>query len=107
MKTVSMKGEKVNFAHYMEKHADMPALGSARLNARGDQLDERGRVVKTRAEMSAEYHRSQKSVKQVSIKALDSEMFQTPAEAVKQLQEKQAAAKKAGEAKQRKISDAE
>lgn len=108
MKITSMKGKMVDFAYYIEKNADMPALGSARLNARGDQLDERGNIVRTRAEISAEYHRSSKSVKQVSIKALDTEVFQTPAEALKQLQDKAGAAKKAVEATtKRKLSDTE
>lgn len=109
MKMRSLKGKVVDFAYYIENHAETPALGNAMLNARGDQLDEKGRIVKTRQEISQEYHRSTKSVKQVSIKALDDEMFATPAEAVKRLEDK-AAAKKAeakSEPTKRKLSDAE
>jgi hypothetical protein len=105
MKKLSMRGEEVNFAYYIEQNAGMPAVGNAMLNARGDQLDSRGNVVKTRAEISAEYHRSQKSVRQVSISSLDSEIFQTPAEAVKKLLDDKKAVKAAPPA--RKISDAD
>ncbi|RYD67981.1 MAG: hypothetical protein EOP83_01730 [Verrucomicrobiaceae bacterium] len=92
MKTRSMKGEVVDFAYHMEKNADQPALGNALMNARGDQLDGRGNVVKTRSEIAAEYHRNAKSVKQVSVTALDAEMFQTPAEALAGLQARPATA---------------
>lgn len=89
IKTLSMKGKPVDFAYYMETNAEQPALGNALMNARGDQLDKQGRVVKTRAEMAQEYHRSSKSVKQVSIKTLDSETFQTPEQALADLKKRE------------------
>jgi ATP-dependent protease ClpP protease subunit len=103
MKVRSMKGEVVNFANYMEENAHMPAIGNARLNAQGDVLDKDGKIIKTRADIAAEYHRNTKSVKQVSIKALDTEMFQTPAEAMKKLTDDRKP--KAAEAPKRKLSD--
>lgn len=122
MKITSMRGKPVDFAYYMETQADQQALGNAMMNARGDQLDKFGNVVKTRQEMSQEYHRSAKSVKQVSIKSLESELFQTPEQAIAALKQaerakaqtaeekfgpKAAAPAPAPTASKRKISDAD
>lgn len=120
MKITSMRGKPVDFAYYMETQADQQALGNALMNARGDQLDKFGNVVKTRQEMSQEYHRSAKSVKQVSIKSLESELFQTPEQAIAALKHSERAKAQTAEEKfgpksasltpapsKRKISDAD
>jgi hypothetical protein len=83
MRTKSMRGVAVDFARYLNEEGDKIALGNAALNARGDLIDTLGNVVRTRAEISAEYHqKNEKSVKQVSIKALDEEVFANPMAAV-------------------------
>lgn len=109
MKIKSMRGKPVDFNRLLAKHGDMAAVGNASMNARGDIIDKQGNVVRTRADISAEYHRNNaNAVKHVPIRATET-LFQTPAEAVKQAFAQQAA--KATEDKpasrSRKISEEE
>lgn len=102
MRTLSMRGKPVDFARYYAEEGDAIALGNASLNARGDLIDKSGNVLQTRAEIAAEYHRSNaKSVRHVSIKEV--ETYANPQEAVATLmaQHKQNTAKRqeAAEAK--------
>ena len=111
MKTKSMRGKDVDFMRYMAKHGDMAAVGNASMNARGDIIDKLGNVVRTRADISAEYHRNNtKAVKHVAIKAMDT-VFQTPADALKNLQAPAPLATKVSEDRpahrSRKISETE
>jgi hypothetical protein len=100
MKVRSMRGELLDVGLYLAQNEEMIALGNAGVNARGDQIDKRGQIVKTRAEIAAEYHaKNPKAVKQVALKNLDSEVYKSPAQAVKALEEK---AKKS-----RKITDSD
>lgn len=111
MKTKSMRGKDVDFMRYMATHGDMAAVGNASMNARGDIIDKMGNVMRTRADISAEYHRNNaKAVKHVAIKAMDT-VFQTPAEAMKNLQSRAPVAQKVTDERTshrtRKITDAE
>jgi|HigsolmetaAR206D_1030411.scaffolds.fasta_scaffold06752_5 hypothetical protein len=89
----SIRGETIDFTRLVNENGDEVALGNAMLNARGDLLDKRGRVIQTREEIKSEYHRNKRSVKQVPIKALDTEVFQTPAQALETLAASQKTAK--------------
>jgi hypothetical protein len=98
-----MRGVEVDFAQHLAENGNMVAVGNARMNARGDLLGPGGKVIKTRADIAAEYHnKSKQAVKHVAISKLEDEVFQTPAEAMKQLADQ----KKAPPTK-RKISDDE
>lgn len=113
MKVRSVKGEWLDVGLYLAQNEEMIALGNAGLNARGDVLDKRGNVIKTAADIAAEYHaKNPKAVKQISIKDLNSEVLMTPAQAVKAMADQvqtqapaqaPASAKKAG----RKITDSD
>lgn len=112
MRTLSMRGKQVDFARYYAEQGDAIALGNASLNARGDLINKNGDIVQTRAEIAAEYHRSGKSVKHVSIKEV--ETYANPQEAVatlmaqhKQNEVKRQAAAEAKFSKGRKLSDDE
>lgn len=88
MRTVSMRGKPVDFARFMNENADQIALGNAMMNARGDQLDAKGHIVRTREEIAQTYHTAHsKSVRQVAVSHLESEVFKSPADAVKEVEE--------------------
>jgi hypothetical protein len=53
---VSMRGKEVDMEKLNLKHETIPAVGNARMNARGDQLGPGGQVVKTREEMLKDYY---------------------------------------------------
>jgi len=83
MKITSMKGLPVDFTRFLAQNEKTIAVGNAGLNARGDELGRNGKVVRKREEIAAEYHsRNPKAVKQVSLKDLPDEIFQSPADAV-------------------------
>jgi hypothetical protein len=101
MRGRSMRGVEVDFAKHLAENEDMIAVGNARMNARGDILGPGGKVIKTRADIAAEYHsQSKQAVKHVAISKLEDEVFQTPAEAMKQISDHKKTPK-------RKISDGE
>jgi hypothetical protein len=101
MRGRSMRGVEVDFSKHLAENAEMIAVGNANMNARGDILGPGGKIIKTRAEIAAEYHnKSKQAVKHVAISKLEDEVFQTPAEAMKQLSDQKKPTK-------RKISDDE
>jgi len=53
---VSMRGKEVDMEKLNLKHETIPAVGNARMNARGDQLGPGGEVVKTREDMLKDYY---------------------------------------------------
>lgn len=81
MRTRSMRGVHVDFSRFINEQGDAIALGNASQNARGDLIDRSGKVVTTRADISAAYHNNvERSVRHVSVKAIEDD-FQTPAAA--------------------------
>jgi hypothetical protein len=94
MKVRSMRGKPLDISYFLAAYGDKPALGNAKMNARGDIIGPGGKVIKTNAQMMSEYNRSNpKAVsKQVSLKNISSEVFNnpiSPADAVKQAKQKQ------------------
>jgi hypothetical protein len=53
---MSMRGKAVDMEKLNLKNENIPAVGNARMNARGDQLGPGGQVVKTREDMLKEYY---------------------------------------------------
>jgi hypothetical protein len=88
MKVRSMRGKPLDVSVFLAAHGDKPAIGNAKMNARGDIIGPGGRVIKTSAQMLSEYNRSNpKAVsKQVSLKSIKTAEFNnsiSPSDAVK------------------------
>jgi hypothetical protein len=52
----SMQGKMVDMDKLMTQHELMPAIGNARVNARGDELGPGGKILRKREEVVAEYY---------------------------------------------------
>ena len=53
----SMQGKTVDMDLLRQKNELTPAVGNARVNARGDELGPGGKIVKTREDVLADYYR--------------------------------------------------
>lgn len=53
----SARGEKIDMDLIRLTNEDTVAIGNMRTNARGDELGPGGKIIKTRAEIMAEYHK--------------------------------------------------
>jgi hypothetical protein len=53
----SMRGKIVDMEKLTKQNELMPAVGNMRVNARGDQLGEGGKIIKKREEIVAEYYK--------------------------------------------------
>lgn len=53
----SMRGKIVDMEKLTKAHELVPAVGNMRVNARGDQLGEGGKIIKKREEIVAEYYK--------------------------------------------------
>jgi len=53
----SMRGKVVDMEKLTKQNELMPAVGNMRVNARGDQLGEGGKIIKKREEIVAEYYK--------------------------------------------------
>lgn len=83
MKTQSMRGKEIDITALMIKHGNTPAVGNAKMNARGDIIGKGGKVITSREDLLKEYNKNNnKSVKQVSIKNIENQILK-PNEAVK------------------------
>jgi hypothetical protein len=52
----SVRGKEIDMERLSLKNETAPAVGNARMNARGDQLGAGGKVVKTREQVMQEYY---------------------------------------------------
>lgn len=52
----SLQGKQVDMEKLSLKFETTPAVGNVKVNARGDELGEGGRIVKTREQILAEYY---------------------------------------------------
>ena len=87
---LSMRGVAVDMAQLAAKNPNTPAVGNAKMNARGDIIGAGGTVIKKREDVAMEYHRSNpKAVSRVSLRDLAADAFQTPAEAIEALKKAQ------------------
>lgn len=53
----SMRGKVVDMERLTKINELIPAVGNMRVNARGDQLGEGGKIIKKREEIVAEYYK--------------------------------------------------
>lgn len=83
MKVRSAKGELIDMGALAARNSTVVALGNAGMNARGDIVDKRGRVLKTRDVVVQEYYDSNpRAVTQaVSLRDLGEEVL-TPQQAI-------------------------
>ena len=83
MKVVSMRGQTVDMARLAAENANAIALGNASMNARGDIIEADGNVIKSREQITRDYHATNpKAVKQVALRNIQNEVFVSPAAAV-------------------------
>lgn len=61
-----MRGKTVDMDLLMKKNELTPAVGNAKVNARGDQLGPGGQIIKKREDMIKEYYNQVGTVKQSS-----------------------------------------
>lgn len=54
----TMQGREVDMEKLMRQNELMPAIGNARVNARGDELGPGGKIVRKREEIISEYYES-------------------------------------------------
>jgi hypothetical protein len=52
----SVRGKEIDMERLSLKHETEPAVGNARMNARGDELGSGGRIVKTREQILQDYY---------------------------------------------------
>lgn len=52
----TLQGKEVDMEKLSLRHETLPAVGNVRMNARGDELGEGGKIVKTREQILAEYY---------------------------------------------------
>lgn len=94
MTVVTMRGTKLDMNALLQANPHIRAVGNANMNTRGDKLGPGGEIIQKREDIARDYHRSNpKSVRQVSLKDIGSEVFSTPAEAIKAAKESNAALK--------------
>lgn len=79
----TMRGQTVDMARMAAENSHQIALGNASMNARGDVIGSNGMVVKSREQISRDYHASNpKAVKQMALRDIKREVFVSPAEAM-------------------------
>ena len=54
----SMQGKVVDLGQLIAKNELVPAVGNAKVNARGDELGPGGKIVRTREEVMADYYKN-------------------------------------------------
>jgi len=52
----SVRGKEIDMERLSLKHETEPAVGNARMNARGDELGTGGRIIKTREQILQDYY---------------------------------------------------
>ena len=89
MKVKTMLGKTLDMGLLISKNQKAVALGNANMNARGDVIDTRGRILKSREEVAQAYYASNpNAVKQVALRDISNQVFSTPAEALSALKPK-------------------
>ena|ERR1700691_2608641 len=85
----TMRGVDFDMATVRAKHGNIKAIGNANMNARGDILDNTGKITITRAQIIEEYNkRSKNDVKHVTLKNTDADDFENPSDAIQRIKNK-------------------
>ena len=67
----SMQGKIVDMELLYKANELVPAVGNARMNARGDELGPGGKIIRKREEIAAEYYDKMHSVREEQFKRTD------------------------------------
>lgn len=59
----TMQGKIIDMDKLMQRNELTPAVGNAKMNARGDKLGPGGKIIKTREEVVAEYYENNPKAK--------------------------------------------
>ena len=54
----SLRGKEIDMEKLALRHETIPAVGNLKVNARGDELGEGGKIVRTREEILADYYKA-------------------------------------------------
>jgi hypothetical protein len=54
---ISMKGKEVDMEKMMLRNELLPAVGNARVNARGDEIGSGGKIVRTKEQILQDYYK--------------------------------------------------
>jgi hypothetical protein len=54
----SVRGKEIDMERLSLKHETEPAVGNARMNARGDELGAGGKIIKTREQILQDYYKN-------------------------------------------------
>lgn len=99
MKITTMLGKTIDVGAVMAQNENTVAIGNANMNARGDIVGNGGEILIRKEQVSQEYYRhNPNSVKTVSLKDVQVDVFLTPAEAVAEVKKTIAENKAAMEA---------
>lgn len=52
----TMQGKEIDIDKLISKHELMPAIGNARVNARGDEIGKGGKIIRPREQVMNEYY---------------------------------------------------
>jgi hypothetical protein len=64
----TMQGKEIDMERLMRQHELMPAVGNAKVNARGDELGSGGKIVRKKEEIIAEYYENNPNAVPESVK---------------------------------------
>lgn len=65
----TMQGKEVDMEKLMRQNELMPAIGNVRVNARGDELGQGGKIVRRKEDIVSEYYESNPKVKRAPVKS--------------------------------------
>ena len=71
----TMQGQIIDMDKLMQKNELTPAVGNAKMNARGDKLGPGGKIEKTREQVVAEYYENNPKAK---VKSAGARVVETP-----------------------------
>jgi len=91
MKVRSIRGREVDMSALSARNETKKAIGNANMNARGDEVDSQGRIVRDRAQIARDYYATNpNAVKTSTLNKISAEIL-TPEQAVKKAIEQQVA----------------
>ncbi len=89
----TMRGRRIDLSAIIAQNEKAIAIGNAKMNARGDKIGPGGKIIKRQEEIVSDYYRSNpKAVKQVSLRNIAPDVFETavtPVEALAAMKSKQ------------------
>ena len=78
----TMQGKEIDMDKLMAQNELMPAIGNMKVNARGDELDPGGQIIRRREDVIAEYYeqnpksRANRPIEKIQTKEVDKDLTQ-------------------------------